>query len=173
MCGAFCYYVWRFIFRVAGGMIFALMLTTAAHAQEPRLALPTEAQRHAADVASWGTVLTVVALDARHSWECADRARCFVAQGARVGVTYGVVFAVKKLIHRQRPCAPDCGSDNPNFSFYSAHTALAFTTVGGPRLAFVLPLSIGTGGLRVMAGKHWLTDTLVGAGAGLLTSKIR
>jgi hypothetical protein len=144
-----------------------------AAAQEPKVMLPTENQRRAADMASWGTALAAVGLDAKASWDCEDRRRCFALQGARVGVTYGVVLAVKKLIHRRRPCAPDCGTDNPDFSFYSAHTALAFQTVGGSRLVFTLPLAISTGGLRVAAGKHWITDTLVGAAAGLLTSRIR
>ena len=144
-----------------------------ALAQEPRVQLPTETQRKVADAASWATAFTTVALDTRASWDCTDRRRCFTTQGARLGVTYGVVYLVKKLVHRKRPCYPDCGIDNPFSSFYSAHTALAFQSVGGPRLMFTIPLSIGTGGLRVAAGKHWITDTLVGAGAGLLTSRIR
>jgi membrane-associated phospholipid phosphatase len=150
-----------------------LCMPATALAQEPRVQLPTEMQRKVADAASWATALTTVALDTRASWDCPDRRRCFTTQGARLGVTYGVVYLVKKLVHRKRPCYPDCGIDNPFSSFYSAHTALAFQSVGGPRLMFTIPLSIGTGGLRVAAGKHWITDTLVGAGAGLLTSRIR
>ncbi len=50
---------------------------------------------------------------------------------------------------------------------------VGFSTVGSSRLAFSLPLAIGTGGLRVAAGKHWVSDVLVGAGVGLLTSRIR
>ena len=91
-------------------------------------------------------------------------------QGARIGVTYGVGLAVKGLTKRDRPCAPDCGLGD---SFYSLHTALPFSAVGGPRLAFVLPFAISTGGLRVAADKHWLTDVLAGAGAGYLASLIR
>ena len=150
-----------------------LCMPATALAQEPRVQLPTEMQRKVADAASWATALTTVALDTRASWDCPDRRRCFTTQGARLGVTYGVVYLVKKLVHRKRPCYPDCGIDNQFSSFYSAHTALAFQSVGGPRLMFTIPLSIGTGGLRVAAGKHWITDTLVGAGAGLLTSRIR
>jgi membrane-associated phospholipid phosphatase len=83
--------------------------------------------------------------------------------GLRLGVTYGAAFAAKKLVHRERPCAPlDCGIDNPDFSFYVGHTALAFSTLGGPRLSVALPLAISTGGLRVAGGKHYLTDVLVG-----------
>jgi membrane-associated phospholipid phosphatase len=142
--------------------------------------LSTAAERHAADVASWVTVSAAVALDAHATWkthcqgswdECEG---AIVRSGLRVGVTYGAVFLVKALVHRQRPCAPsDCGSDSPDFSFYSAHTALAFSTLGGPRLAVSLPLAIGTGGLRIAAGKHYLTDVLTGAAVGALTSRIR
>lgn len=172
-CIVFTYSAWKTIFKMLGLLTLALLLPTLSYAQEPRLMLPTKAERQAADALSWATVLATVALDSKASFDCVDRKRCFAMQGARIGVTYGVVFAVKKLISRSRPCAPDCGTDNPDFSFYSAHTALAFTSVGGPRLAFTLPLAISTGGLRVAAGKHWLTDTLVGAGAGLLTSRLR
>ena len=77
-----------------------------------------------------------------------------------------VEFA-ERVIERERPD----GSDR--LSFYSMHTAMAFQTLGGPRLAVALPVSVGTGGLRVAAGKHWLTDVLVGAGVGALTSRIR
>ena len=150
-----------------------LCMPATALAQEPRVQLPTETQRKVADAASWATAFTTVALDTRASWDCLDRRRCFTTQGARLGVTYGVVYLVKKIVYRKRPCYPDCGIDNQFSSFYSAHTALAFQSVGGPRLMFTIPLSIGTGGLRVAAGKHWITDTLVGAGAGLITSRIR
>lgn len=138
--------------------------------------LPSAKDRKVADVASWATVVSVVALDTMASFDSVDRRRAFVLQGARVGVTYGVVYLVKRLANRDRPCLRlrlECDNDSPQSSFYSAHTALAFSTIGGPRLAFVLPLAISTGGLRVAAGKHWLTDVLVGAGAGVLTSRLR
>jgi len=159
---------------------FVLVLVLAAPVSAQPLpvdglasAFPTANERHWADVASWGTVLAAVALDTKASWDRPDRGRAFALQGVRLGVNYGAVFLVKALVHRERPCAPSCGSDNPDYSFYSAHTALAFQTIGGPKLAISLPLAVSTGGLRVAAGKHWLTDVLVGAGAGLLTSQIR
>ncbi len=114
------------------------------------------------------------ALDSKASWDCQNRLHCYEFQGIRLGVTYGTVLLVKHLVHRQRPCAPsDCGIDDPNASFYSAHTAGGFQTLGGPSPAVVLPLAISTGSLRVAAGRHWISDTLVGAGVGFLTSKIR
>lgn len=137
-------------------------------------ALPTETGRQIADVASWVTSLVPVALDARASWKAPDRKRAFLLQGARIGLTYGLVFAAKKAVSRTRPCAPEaCGGDRADFSFYSAHTALAFSAYGGPRPAFVIPLAVGTGGLRVAAGKHYFSDVAVGSLAGLLTSRLR
>lgn len=161
-----------------GTLLACLLVASTAHAQALPVdrwapAFPTTSERKAADVASWVTALADVALDTKASWDAEDRRQAFVLQGVRVGVTYGAAFAVKKLVHRNRPCAPDCGSDNPRQSFYSAHTALAFSTIGGPRLVFSFPLAFETGGLRIGADKHWLTDVLVGAGAGLATSRIR
>lgn len=49
----------------------------------------------------------------------------------------------------------------------------AFAGLGGPRLEFALPLAVSTGGLRVAADKHWLTDVLAGAAVGAITSRIR
>ena len=135
--------------------------------------LPTVAERHVADAASWATVVVAEALDTWTSWKAPDRRHAFELQGARVAATYAVVFAAKLAAHRARPCAPDCGIDNPDFSFFSGHAALAFSTLGGPRLAVGLPLAISTGGLRVAAGKHYLTDVLMGAAVGALTSRLR
>ncbi len=135
--------------------------------------LPTTNERKVADIASWGTVLADVALDAKASWDSPQRGRAFAMQGARTAITIGVAYGVKKLVGRERPCAPECGLDDPNASFYSMHTALAFSTLGGPRLAVSLPFAITSGGLRIAAGKHYFTDVLVGALAGTLTSRIR
>jgi len=153
--------------------LLAMLMPSAVGSAETRIELPTASERRIADIASWGTVLTVVALDTQTSWKAPDPGHAFLLEGLRLGTTYGVVFLAKSLIHRDRPCAPDCGIDNPESSFFSGHTAGAFQTIGGPRLAFSLPFAVSTGTLRVAAGKHWVTDTLVGAGVGLLTSRIR
>lgn len=164
--------------RTIGLALLLLLAAVPASAQSLPIdtitpALPTAGERHAADIASWATALTAVALDARASFDCPDRRRCLERQGERLAIVYGSAFAAKVLVHRRRPCAPDCGIDNPDRSFFSAHTAVAFSTLGGPRLAFALPLSISTGGLRIAAGKHWLTDTLAGAAVGSLASRLR
>lgn len=151
----------------------ALVVLGASTVHAQTFALPTESAQRAADLASWGTVLADVALDTRASWQAPDRRQAFEKQALRVGVTYAVVFAAKLLIHRERPCSPNCGKSNPHMSFFSGHTALAFSTVGGPHLSVSLPLASVTGGLRLAAKKHWPTDVLTGAAVGLLTSRIR
>lgn len=164
-------------------IILALFLTlftaTSAHAQALPVdhltpALPTQSERHIADIASYVTVGLNIALDTKASWDSPERGRAFAMQGVRLGVTFGAAQLTKVLVHRERPCYPsDCGIDSPTSSFYSMHTAYAFQALGGPRLAISLPLAIGTGGLRIAADKHYLTDVLVGAGVGWATSHIR
>ena len=156
----------------AAVVAFLLLCTTQASA-ETLVQFPSPAARTAADVASWVTAGTLVALDTQTSWDCVDRAHCFAMQGIRTGVVYGVVLTAKFTLHRLRPCAPDCGIDRPDTSFFSGHTALAFSTRGGVRAAVYVPLALSTGGLRVAAGKHWISDTLVGAGVGYAASFIR
>jgi membrane-associated phospholipid phosphatase len=170
---------------IAVGLAFAFLCVSGRAQAQPlpidhlTPPLATVAERHAADIASWVSVGAAVGLDAHVTWkthcqstwdECEG---ALVRSGLRVGVTYGAVFLIKALVHRQRPCGVDCGIDSEYASFYSAHTALAFSTLGGARLAISLPLAIGTGGLRVAAGKHYLTDVLTGAAIGALTSRIR
>lgn len=129
-------------------------------------ALPSAHERQAADIGSWATVITAVAFDTKASWDAPDRLHAFELEGVRIGLVYGSAYLVKTLTHRSRPCAPSCGIDNPNASLFSAHAAAAFST---RQWSF----AITTGGLRIAAGKHWLTDVLVGAGVGALTSRIR
>lgn len=165
--------VLRILFLLA--CLFTPLLVHAQALPVDRLTppLPTAAERHVADIASWGTVLAAVALDAKASWDAPDRKRAFLLQGGRIAIAQGLTFGLKLALHRQRPCAPDssCGSDNPDFSFPSGHTMLAGTTFGGPRLAFTLPLIIGTGGLRIAANKHYLTDVATGALIGAAVGK--
>ena len=121
------------------------------------------------------------------------------ASKARVGADALVVseavmlsLAVNQLtkfvVARERPYAhfrsPEGrirdGKTDDNLSFYSGHTALAFSSVGasatvlamhGSKLAPLvlgagLPLAALTGGLRIAADRHYLSDVLVGAAMG-------
>jgi membrane-associated phospholipid phosphatase len=159
-------------------LVLALLLPGIARAQAIALdkltpALPTQAERNVANVISTATVLTSIALDARASWQSEDRLLAFTLQGVRLGAVAGFTSIAKTTFHRSRPCAPDCGAEQPEASFYSGHTAFAFSALGGPSVRFSLTLAASTGGLRVAAGKHWLTDTLVGAAVGAAASRIR
>ncbi len=151
--------------RVAQVFLVFCLLSGRADAQ-------TTAQR-ISDWASWGTVGVSIALDTKASWESQDRSRAFILQGVRIGVTNITVALLKHFYPSDRPCRPDCGIDEADRGFPSGHTANSFSTIGGSRLVFTVPLSVGTGVLRVAANKHTITQVLAGAGIGLLTSRIR
>jgi membrane-associated phospholipid phosphatase len=160
--------------RQVGELVVALLLlvlSASAASAEPTWKLPTAAGRKAADIASWATAGTLVTLDAIHSAKADNPGRAFTVQGARIGVTYGGVWLAKTLVHRTRPCAPECGIDNPFLSFYSGHSATAGQAIGGARLSITLPLALGTGGLRILAGKHYFTDVVAGELAGYAASR--
>lgn len=86
------------------------------------------------------------------------------------------VTIFKKTIHELRP---DASARN---SFPSGHTAMAFvgasvlTAEYGhrykwvPYLAYTVASSVGM--LRILNNKHYLSDVLVGAGIGILSTKI-
>lgn len=92
------------------------------------------------------------------------------------GVTAVVVFGLKNITQEERP---DGSND---YSFPSGHTALAFTGAGLLDREFgnVSPLiPIGgyavattTGALRIVNDNHWISDVLVGAGIGLLSTEV-
>ncbi len=113
-----------------------------------------------ADILSDVTLGVSLGVDTWDSFHCVDKKHCFVKQAERTAVNIGAAELVKRIIHRDRPDMSD------NMSFYSEHTAL---TAMGPRLVFTLPLTFGTGYLRMAANKHYFTDVVVGAGVGLLT----
>ncbi len=88
----------------------------------------------------------------------------------------GIVFPLKKITHVARP-------DGSNFmSFPSGHTNQAFVsaTFMHKELGYLSPwYSIGAyttatavGMLRMMNNRHWLSDVLVGAGVGILSTNI-
>lgn len=158
--------------RTLCATILALMLVTPAYAQSTgfdRLTppLPTAGERRAADIASLVTVGAALALDFKAAWDSRERTHDLQLFAVRAGITYGWASIAKGLVNRRRP------DGSNNLSFYSMHTAYAFSTLGGPRVAVSLPLAVSTGGLRIAAGKHYLTDVLVGAGVGALTSRLR
>lgn len=153
-------------------LVVLLLLPISASAQGTRVdtwtpALSSERGQRVAEIASWGTVGTALALDVKASWDAPDRAHQLQLTAARAFINISWATIVKGLTNRERPD----GSDRQ--SFYSQHTALAFSTLGGPRTSISLSLAVGTGAGRVAANKHWLTDVLAGAAVGAITSRIR
>jgi|GEM_PF-855710 len=116
----------------------------------------------------------------------------FAIQAQAFAIT-GFVTGLVKLSGRERPCGQSADSasgstecSDPNQSYFSGHTSLAFTgagltcveqqhfrffgRVGSPiACAGVLALATTTGVFRVVANRHWMSDVLTGAGVGLLT----
>lgn len=92
------------------------------------------------------------------------------------GIVTVVVLSLKKVTHELRPDASD------SYSFPSGHTALAFTGAGLLDREFgevnpLIPIggyamATSTGILRMTNDKHWLSDVLVGAGIGLLSTEV-
>jgi membrane-associated phospholipid phosphatase len=156
-------------------------LAAPARAQQTSFDFPPSGlgpgARKAADIASWAAVGANVYLDLNSTiGKCRGQDDCYralVFAGVRYGAAFGATTILKRLVGRVRPCAPDCGIDNPDYSFPSGHTAFAFAAVGAGGLRLSVPLAVGTGGLRVLAGKHWLTDALAGAAIGLAAGRIR
>ena len=140
--------------------------------------LPTSA-RHAASVASWATLGLALSLDAARTlhdhcrYPATDCRRAWMMTGLRIGVNIGATSAIKRAVHRTRPCAPSCGVDAVDRSFPSGHTALAFSTLGEGSVGTFVPLAVGTGALRVLAGKHYMSDVLAASAIGIATSRIR
>lgn len=98
--------------------------------------------------------------------------------------------AVKLVVARRRPASFASGGArekvDDDASFYSGHASAAFAlatsfatcaSLRGDRHAWVawatgLPLAAVTGYLRIAADRHYLSDTLAGAGAGALVGTL-
>jgi membrane-associated phospholipid phosphatase len=86
------------------------------------------------------------------------------------------VNILKKTIHETRP---DASGDN---SFPSGHTATAFTGAelfhqglknSAPILSYAAyPIAASVGIYRLLNNKHYLSDVIVGAGIGILSTKL-
>ncbi len=109
------------------------------------------------------------------SWKSEDRARAFVLQGVRVGVTEGVTSLLKWAYPQARPCAPthQCGSDSEMSGFPSGHMALACSSLGGPSLSITIPLAGATAAGRYLAWRHFPKQLMAGCIVGALASRIR
>jgi len=100
----------------------------------------------------------------------------FLLYAFSFGLSEGLVEGLKYTVHEKRPD----GSDN--LSFPSAHTSAAFAGAeflhqeyinqSGWYSAAGYSLGAATGVLRLLNDKHWLSDVLVGAGIGILSTKV-
>lgn len=91
-------------------------------------------------------------------------------------VNIGITESLKRIIHRQRP------DNSNNLSFPSAHTSIAFAgadllhqeygeksilySIGG----YTIASSVGI--MRILNNEHWFSDVVVGAGIGILSSRL-
>lgn len=118
-----------------------------------------------ANIASWSTVLTNIALDTAHSYRSIDKKEAFTKQSLRIGITVLSSEVIKRIVHKVRPD----GSDDR--SFWSEHSALAATSqswnfyIGGS-------LTFGTMAGRVEAKRHFPVDVAVGATVGTLIERL-
>lgn len=124
--------------------------------------LTSQSARKAVDILTYGTVGANIAMAVVEDLRGPDKLNALAVTGMRVGATVGIAEVIKVLIPRTRPD----GSDNQ--SFFSEHTAIAFSLAGGPHASITIPLAVGTGAGRILAGKHYLTDVITGAAVGLL-----
>jgi len=100
----------------------------------------------------------------------------FLLYAFSFGLSEGIVEGLKYTVHEIRPDHSD------NLSFPSAHTSAAFAGAeflhqeyinqSGWYSAAGYTLGAATGTLRILNDKHWLSDVLVGAGIGILSTKI-
>jgi membrane-associated phospholipid phosphatase len=127
----------------------------------PKFVLPQQDQKYA----QWfsdGTTAFSIGLDTLHSWRSPHRLAAFGCQAERDGLILGISTFVKYTTGRMRPDLSD------NQSFFSEHTAFTAASFGGPRFAFVFPLTLGTAAGRVSGNKHYATDVIVGGFFGAI-----
>ncbi len=168
------------------------------------LRAPTEQERKIADDASSVLLYAMVAAPfvagaarttAAHG-SVRDMAGLTLVSAEAFGLAFAATYAAKTLVLRERPYAtndglalyctthatdPMCGSDR-NASFFSGHSAIAFTGAGllctqqiffGPNGVDALGCAGGmlaaaaTAMLRIVADMHYASDTIAGAAIGL------
>lgn len=140
-----------------------------AHAQ----ALPTQAERDAADVTSYLTLaanLGLAVADCRHDgqWDRVCLIRLAVKNGAGLAISEGL----KRVIHEPRPCEPaSCGRDAGTGSRPSGHSLISFVNVdpfGRAHLGVTVEYSFAsvTAAARVLAWKHRARNVAESAAIG-------
>ncbi len=116
--------------------------------------------RDMANGLSYATAGLQLALDTIHSIRGEHRKRDLWRQVCSEGLAHGLTWTSKRFIHQERP---DGSDDN---AFWSGHTATAAAAAGW-RWSVGIPVTIGTGYLRIAAAKHDWIDVAAGAGVGV------
>lgn len=148
-------------------LAFALLLAiaTPAAAQEPTPFEWSPEHRRLAGLISDGLVGLQLTLDTIHTFRQPDKWAAFKCQSMRYGAALGASETTKRLVHRVRPDGTD------DKSFFSMHTALAFSASGW-KFEIGIPIGAAAGYGRMAADKHYLTDVLVGAAAGFAAMQL-
>lgn len=122
------------------------------------LRLPSPQARQRVDWISTAVVAGSLSLPCLHNrtWKCLGN------EGIQVGLGVGIAELTKRLAHRTRPD----GSDR--LSFFSEHTEIACLATANTRYWAICP---AVGVARVMADRHWATDTAAGAFVGISIAK--
>jgi membrane-associated phospholipid phosphatase len=141
----------------------------------------------ASDILVTVTLLDTALVDALVAPLLKDRPdlarRASLAHALSLGVSLALGHVIKGSVGRPRPFerARERASTflrlRGSASFYSLHTAMAFTSAGFARAMRVAPPTLGArralvlagtvGLLRIVSDRHYLTDVLVGAVMGL------
>ena len=173
------------------------------------LRAPSASGRKTADDASTVLLYTMVAapyatsianvIARRGTWR--DAIGLTLVNSEALGIALGATFLLKGAVGRERPYATAaglatycmshatdgrCGSDR-NASFFSGHSAIAFTAAAlvcteqmafGPRGADTLAcasafgVAAATAVLRMVADMHYASDTFAGAGIGVVAGML-
>lgn len=139
----------------------------------------TTTEQRAADWARWGVAAVAIAADAAECPHSTAKTRCWVTLGVRQGVIQGASIGLAKWFPRLRPCAPNCGIDNPLDDVPSRHTGATAATLPplsqGVGARFVVAVSATTlvAILSKKATKHDTIGVLTGAAVGYAASFIR
>jgi membrane-associated phospholipid phosphatase len=91
-------------------------------------------------------------------------------------VAYISTISLKRSVQRLRP------DGSNNFSFPSGHTAIAFVTAEFMHQEYKhksvwysvagYTVASATGVMRMLNNRHWLSDVMVGAGIGMVSTKV-
>jgi len=153
--------------RILAALSLCIVFATPVYGESNPLMLPPGG-RPIADWISTGLVSANITLDSIETvkaWRNGDKSRLY-NQICRMGVAIGTTTLVKSAVHRWRP---DMSNRE---SFWSGHTANAAASAApysssGKNFSIGVSITVGTAAGRMMAGKHYPTDVIVGALDGI------